>query len=149
MLNLCDTNKTNQQTFNTNINFDIIQVYVEDKYFFVNTDKIFDLEHNKSLNISANIKNARKLDWYLKTKSMMKTTINNKKEHAILKERTINICTPIVDKDKFKGVTCGVLGAKGLFDKIKEIKPPKHFYYFIVDENGEILTKLDDENLIA
>ncbi|ASM39701.1 sensor histidine kinase [Campylobacter sp. RM12327] len=141
--------KFNKNFLQSSPNFDFIHIYVDDKYFFVNSDKIFDLEHNKSLNSFANINNARTLDWYVKTKSMMKTTINNKTKHAILKERTINICTPIIDQDKFKGVVCGILGAKSLFDKIKQIKPPKHFYYFIVDESGKILTKLDNENLIA
>lgn len=141
--------KFNKNFLQSSPNFDFIHIYVDDKYFFVNSDKIFDLEHNKSLNSVANINNARTLDWYVKTKSMMKTTINNKTQHAILKERTINICTPIIDRDKFKGVVCGILGTKSLFDKIKKIKPPEHFYYFIVDESGEILTKLDNENLIA
>ncbi|SUX09109.1 Uncharacterised protein [Campylobacter sputorum subsp. bubulus] len=44
---------------------------------------------------------------------------------------------------------CGVINIDNLFKKLKDINPPKYFYYFIVDEFNTILAKQNDQKLMA
>lgn len=138
--------------FNTNFlklnkEFDTVQLDVENKYFFVNNKKLVD-HHKQEVYGNLNYEQHSSLSWLTHTKRQMKTTIYEMKKHHFLKEQTINICTPILDSNNYKGVFCGILKTKSLFKKIKEIDIPENFSYFIVDAFGNSLTELYDKQII-
>lgn len=130
-------------------NFDIIQFFIDEKFTMLNGKKILDFKNNLTDENLKRIDNAKKLEWFIKTKTSNHTTINYIKKHVVLKVPTVNFCTPIKDKDKFKGIMCGVINIDNLFKKLKDINPPKYFYYFIVDEFNTILAKQNDQKLMA
>ncbi|CZE50733.1 sensor histidine kinase [Campylobacter geochelonis] len=141
--------KFNQNFINSNPFFNAVQMLIPQKYFYMDGKKIIDYEKNIAYNEDKNITRAISQPWFIKTKESEKTTINEMKKHHYLHEQTINICTPIKDGAKFVGVFCGILKTDSLFDKIKEIKIPQNFYYFIVDNFGNALTELKNKELLV
>lgn len=132
----------NKNFIKINKQFDAVQALLPKRYFYVNEEKIYDYDQNDT-----DAKNSLKLHWYLNTKESQKTTINTMQIHKILQEKTINLCTPILDDEKFQGVFCGILKTESLFEKVSEVAIAENFFYFIVDEFGNALTQMPNENL--
>lgn len=132
----------NKNFIKINKQFDAVQALLPKRYFYVNEEKIYDYDQNDT-----DTKNSLKLHWYLNTKESQKTTINTMQIHKILQEKTINLCTPILDDEKFQGVFCGILKTESLFEKVSEVAIAENFFYFIVDEFGNALTQMPNENL--
>lgn len=139
--------KFNHNFLKINKQFDAVQVMLPSRYFYVNEEKIYDYAKNIVYGNARAIKDSFTNEWFLDTKKQLKTTIHEKKKHKILKEKTINLCTPVLDKTEFEGVFCGILKTKSLFDKISKVQIPKNFFYFIVDELGNPLTDIKSKSL--
>lgn len=138
--------------FNSNFlknepNFELIQEYIEDKFIYINDEKIIDFEKKVEYYENSNPDGIKDLEWFKKTKNQNKTTISFVKEHFLFRRSTINICTPINDFSTFKGVICGVLDAENLFKNIEGIETYKHFYYFIKDDSNIILSSIDEKDI--
>ncbi|WP_206732681.1 sensor histidine kinase [Halarcobacter ebronensis] len=132
---------------NNNLYFDTVQTLVEGYYFY--GDKRLYHDYKKDPNFISKEFNIEplKTEWYIKTKTELKTTITTMKIHGELHEKTINICTPIIYEEKFQGVLCGVIKTESIFNKIQKLKLNNKTYYFISDRKGKILTTLKDEKL--
>ncbi|WP_067172689.1 sensor histidine kinase [Sulfurospirillum sp. UCH001] len=120
--------------------FDTVQVVIPDLYFYMNSKKSNDFRENPAyvhpiLKISP-----LESRWYLDTKKSLQTTITIVDYHAFLQGKTMNICSPIIQKDEFKGVMCGVLKADSIFQKIQKLQLPHEAYYFIVNAEGKLLS---------
>lgn len=145
-----DENKTRKFIKNfldKNKYFDAAQILIPNLYFYVNdikeidyTKKQADLHRYENLKIT-------EIAWYRQTKQSLKTTINQI-HHGLLHEQTMNICTPVKnDLDIFQGVFCGIFKISSLFEKITELNTFKNIQSFISDENGQVLTKLNNKNI--
>ncbi len=130
--------------FSTNkLYFDAVQLLVPDLYFF------FDARKSNDYRVSPFYVDKNNVDpltrnWFLDTKEGMKTTVSIVPVHGYFFEKTINMCTPIVDKELFKGVLCGIIRADSMFEKIEKLQFSHRAYYFISDENGKVLTFFDN-----
>lgn len=120
--------------------FDAIQILILDKYFYVNTIKFNDYRKNPIYIDEKTGIEPLKTQWFLDTKQQKKTTIYGMSVHGYLLEKTLNICTPILYKENFEGVFCGILKAKSLFDKIEKLTFSQNASYFISSDEGNILT---------
>lgn len=120
--------------------FDAIQILIPDRYFYVNTMKFNDYRENPTYIDERTGIEPLKTQWFLDTKQQKKTTIYGMSVHGYLLEKTLNICTPILYKENFEGVFCGILKAKSLFDKIEKLSFPQNASYFISNDEGSILT---------
>lgn len=120
--------------------FDAIQILIPDKYFYVNTIKFNDYRKNPIYIDEKTGIEPLKTQWFLDTKQQKKTTIYGMSVHGYLLEKTLNICTPILYKENFEGVFCGILKAKSLFDKIEKLTFSQNASYFISSDEGNILT---------
>lgn len=127
--------------------FDAIQILVADKYLIFNGLKINDYRENPIFRAPLTHEEIISHQWYVQTKKHMKTTLTTLKDHGLLYATTINICTPIIEKEQFKGVLCGVIRANSIFNKIEKLHLPQDAYYFIADSKGELLTTLDNRKL--
>lgn len=121
--------------------FDSVQLLVEDFYFFSDASKVHDFRENKLYVARPPLYiEPLKTQWYNDTKNSMKTTITIMPKHARLGEKTMNICSPILEEKKFKGVLCGVLKADSIFQKIQKLQLPHQAYYFIINSEGKLLS---------
>lgn len=120
--------------------FDAIQILIPEHYFYVNTMKFNDYRENPTYIDEKTGIEPLKTPWFLDTKQQKKTTIYGMSVHGYLLEKTLNICTPILYKENFEGVFCGILKAKSLFEKIEKLTFPQNASYFISDDEGNILT---------
>jgi signal transduction histidine kinase len=127
--------------------FDTVQALVTDYYFYVNTKKYHDYRDNPIFIGSTEPINPLKTDWYLSTKDTMKTTMSVMEKHGFLLEKTINICTPIISENSFRGVLCGIIKVDFIFNKIDKLKFPQKAYYFISDKQGKILAGMQNDSL--
>lgn len=127
----------------SNAFFETVQILLENSYFYVNDKKIHDYnEIPNFIGRSVPIE-PTKTNWYVETKTSMKTTISVMEKHGVLLEKTMNICTPILaSNDLFKGVLCGIIKVNSMFEKINELHFPQNSYYFIMDSTGSVLTSV-------
>lgn len=121
--------------------FDTIQAFIPPLFLYGNDKRVYDY----SIDSNNLIKDPYQSEWYLRTKSSMRTTIAIVNKHYQLQEQTMNICTPFLQQEIFKGVICGVLKTGSLFDKINSIYFPEKTYYFIGNKEGTILTQLEND----
>jgi signal transduction histidine kinase len=128
--------------------FDAVQFLVPDKYFYVNDKKMDDYIEgytygygDKHYYKEGEDKWYLDMKWFQNTRSKLKTTIEVVENHGLFYERAFNICTPVSKDYEFKGVFCGSIKAKLLFDKIKDLKVPDNIYYFIGDKDGNIFAQ--------
>jgi signal transduction histidine kinase len=159
--------------------FDALQILVVDLYFYVNGIKVDDYkkhikyqkrlcDFNSKYSQNANLteacldvadevvyKNSDEERWYLgrkwfqDTKNAMKTTMETMDVHGLLFEKTINLCTPIIDnKKEFKGAFCGIIKTGSMTEKIEMLKIPQNYYYFISDKKGNVLIASSNNDTI-
>ncbi len=131
---------------NNKLYFDTVQAYIYDVFFYVNSTMIFDFRHKLPLSEEINNKEVFDRPWFFNTKKNMKTTMTVMNYHGVLLQETINICTPIKRKNEFKGILCGVIKIDDILQKLKNMHFPDNAYFFIIDKNSKILTKIDNEN---
>lgn len=124
--------------------FDGVQTLVPDHYFYFDAQKSHDYHENPVYIHEDSQLNPMETQWYLNTRKNMQTTISIMKKHARFKKETMNICTPIMHEEKFKGVLCGILKTESLFDRIDKLSFPQNAYYFIVNSEGRLLAGLDN-----
>ncbi len=127
--------------------FDAIQIMLPDLYFYVNEIKWNDYRINpnyvgpmQGIPIQKNL-------WFTRTKEQMKTTISSMTSHGYLREKTMNICTPVAYNGVFEGVMCGIIKAEPLFGKIEKLKFPQKAYYFISSDKGSLFTCTENAEL--
>lgn len=125
--------------------FDAIQILIPDKYFYVNTMKFNDYRETPIYIDKKTGIEPLKTQWFLDTKQQQKTTIYGMSMHGYLLEKTLNICTPILYKENFEGVFCGILKSKALFEKIEKLTFPQNASYFISNDEGNILTPFNND----
>lgn len=125
--------------------FDAIQILIPNHYFYVNTMKFNDYRENPIYIDEKTGIEPLKTPWFLDTMHQQKTTIYGMSVHGYLLEKTLNICTPIVYKEHFEGVFCGILKAKSLFEKIEKLTFPQNASYFISNDEGNILTPFNND----
>lgn len=126
--------------------FDAIQILIPNQYFYVNTLKFHDYSANPTYIDEKTGIEPLKTPWFLDTKQQKKTTIYGMSVHGYLLEKTLNICTPILYKENFEGVFCGILKAKSLFEKIEKLTFPQNASYFISNDEGNILTPFQNSH---
>lgn len=120
--------------------FDLVQILIPDYYFYSNTRKANDYRQNPNYIHEPSQIDPLQTHWFLSTKNSLQTTITVMPIHAGLLEKTMNICSPIIKNDQFKGVMCGVLKADSIFQKIQKLQLPHEAYYFIVNTEGKLLS---------
>jgi len=120
--------------------FDIVQILIPEYYLYVNMNKSNDYRLNPHYLHPSSQVDPLKTKWYLDTQESKKTTITIMPKHVHLLERSVNICSPILDQDLFKGVMCGVFKADSMFQKIKKLQLPHQVYYFIANADGKLLS---------
>ncbi|MFV0480682.1 MAG: ATP-binding protein [Campylobacteraceae bacterium] len=119
--------------------FDLIQVMLEDNRIFIDGIPDF-ISETKNFN-------PNRLAWYEDTKKERKTTITILDSHAILKEQTMNICSPILKDEVFVGSICGVIKASTIIEKIKNLSFPEDIYFFIITKRNKIAMETKNEEL--
>lgn len=129
---------------NKNLNFDLVQAYIYDYYFYVNKKIEYDFIKGLTPKYSAENKQVKSFPWFRNTKKSFKTTMTIMDKHLILNEKTINLCTPIIRGNEKKGILCGIIKVSEVLSEIKKLRFPSHAYYFISDKNGNILTEIDN-----
>lgn len=131
--------------------FDTVQVIIPDLYFYMNTKKSNDFRENPSYVHPILKTSPLESPWYIDTKKSLQTTITIVNYHTFLQGKTMNICSPIIQRGEFKGVMCGVLKADSIFQKIQKLQLPHEAYYFIVNAEGKLLSysegSLDKESI--
>lgn len=120
--------------------FDLVQILIPDYYFYSNTKKANDYRQNPHYIHEPSHIDPLQTNWFLSTKDSLQTTITVMPIHARLLEKTMNICSPIMQDDTFKGVMCGILKADSIFQKIQKLQLPHEAYYFIVNAKGKLLS---------
>lgn len=120
--------------------FDLVQILMPEYYFYSNTKKVNDYRKNPNYIHEPSQIDPLQTHWFLSTKNSLQTTITVMPIHARLLEKTMNICSPIIKNDQFKGVMCGVLKADSIFQKIQKLQLPHEAYYFIVNSEGKLLS---------
>lgn len=133
------------ETFlNQNSYFDLVQILVPEYYFYTNTKKANDYKKNPNYIHEPSQIDPLKTNWFISTKNSLQTTITVMPIHARLLEKTMNICSPIMQKSEFKGVMCGILKADSIFQKIQKLQLPHEAYYFIVNAEGKLLSSSEE-----
>lgn len=120
--------------------FDLVQILIPDYYFYSNTRKANDYRQNPYYIHEPSHIDPLQTNWFLSTKNSLQTTITVMPIHARLLEKTMNICSPIMKDEKFKGVMCGILKADSIFQKIQKLQLPHEAYYFILNAEGKLLS---------
>lgn len=120
--------------------FDLVQILMPEYYFYSNTKKVNDYRKTPNYIHEPSQIDPLQTHWFLSTKNSLQTTITVMPIHARLLEKTMNICSPIIKNDQFKGVVCGVLKADSIFQKIQKLQLPHEAYYFIVNSEGKLLS---------
>ena len=135
--------KTFSETFlQDNAYFDAIQILIPERYFYVNSTKFHDYRDNPVYVDAKSKIEPLKTTWFMDTVEKKRTTIHGMPIHGYLLEKTLNICTPILQQERVKGVFCGIFKASSLFEKIEKLKIPQNASYFISDNKGNILTSI-------
>ena len=106
--------------------FDLVQFMTKDKMMFAsNGEKYRVLDENR-------------LQWYVDIEKNLETNINVVNFHCILREKTMNICTPVIKNGELIGSLCGVVKASNVIEKIRRLSLPENIYIFIITEHEEI-----------
>ncbi|MGG7073856.1 cache domain-containing protein, partial [Campylobacter sp. 9BO] len=120
-------------------NFDMVQILKNDGEIYVNGERYKD----ESVVPKSERTN---LLWYIQTIQTNAPTINYMPNHTILKVPTINICVPNHKNSDVVAVLCGVVKLEDIFTNIKNFELAQNVYAFLLTHNGEILTKMDNED---
>jgi signal transduction histidine kinase len=134
--------------------FDAYQLIIPDRYFYVQGTKVEDyregwtIDGGKKHKFAANeSKWYLDEDWFTHTRSTLATTMQLKERHGLFQQPTINMCTPILDREKFEGVLCGIIKTASLLQNIGEIAIPEGGYYYVIDSAGEILASYGSDEI--
>ncbi|CAD7288626.1 hypothetical protein LMG8286_01412 [Campylobacter suis] len=120
-------------------NFDMVQILKNDGEIYVNGERYKD----ESVVPKSERTN---LLWYIQTIQTNAPTINYMPNHTILKVPTLNICVPNHKNSDVVAVLCGVVKLEDIFTNIKNFELAQNVYAFLLTHNGEILTKMDNED---
>lgn len=118
--------------------FDIVQLMLEDGRIFNNNNYIHTVKDIQSAKME--------LVWYKDVAQQLKTTINTLNKHAILGEKTMNICSPVIKNQNLHGVLCGVIKESTIIEKVRKLSLPENIYFFIVTENEKIIINSEASN---
>lgn len=122
------------------VDFDLVQLMLEDGKILNNngySGHISDFDLSQMSDIR----------WYKNVKTNPRTitaTVN----HVLLKEQTMNICSPIIKNEIFMGLLCGVIKSSTMIEKIRRLSIPENIYFFIVMKDGQIIINHEDSNKI-
>lgn len=136
---------------NNNLYFDMVQAYIYKYYFYVNSKIEYDFIKGLTPEFTIENMQIQSFPWFSNTKKSLKTTMTIMEKHLMLKEKTINLCTPIIRDDEKKGILCGIIKVSDILNELKMLRFPKDAYFFISDKNGNILTELasDKKEIIS
>lgn len=136
---------------NNNLYFDMVQAYIYKYYFYVNSKIEYDFIKGLTPEFTIENMQIQSFPWFSNTKKSLKTTMTIMEKHLMLKEKTINLCTPIIRDGEKKGILCGIIKVSDILNELKMLRFPKDAYFFISDKNGNILTELasDKKEIIS